>query len=177
MTPRATQALCIGFLAAQLLTLSACSDPSRYYNQARGYSIVLPEGWGIEVRSRGAWLLASRPSQKSRPVVEQITVSVRPDPQCGDLEQCFKYLWRRSKKRGTGVSKRFEEGETTIDSTEARWVIYTSVVGGWGDSKKVLKYVLLKDRRLCIISGSAPEEDFSTWRPLFERTAKSFRFE
>jgi hypothetical protein len=68
-----------------------------------------------------------------------------------------------------------ETGELTIDGVDARWFTFEFTSDGY--PMKAVGYTFIKDKRAYLIAGIAQAHQFMFYEGVFEKTARSFRFE
>jgi len=173
-----------GFLPAAAivigLSLTGCERPmpqasGRHVDQARGYSIEFPEGWGIQSQDDAALICALSPRDgKDDPFSENITVLVETFDEPRTLDEYTernRQTWLKEAK----AFKEHESGQATLDGVQARWIIHSQEVEGM--EQKILTYAVVRERRAYLILCNAQPGKFDEYRETFEKAVKSFRFE
>jgi len=146
----------------------------RYYDKEKVFSISFPDAW-IKIKSTNS-VLAQRTSEtgdKTHSLKENVSVSFKKiDPAIG-LEGYYQ-------KDISGLNvltdlKIFETGQSVIDNTDAKYIIYSSRMGKYDFTH--LSYFLVKNNMGFMIVCTAASDNFASSRSEFEKIASSFKFE
>lgn len=154
------------------------SSTSRFVDKGRGFSIALPSGWQQDKDALGTVVMAlSQKEGKSDNFRENINVVVEALSGKMSSKEYFDASQAAIKKVFHDQSFRLEKaGKEKLANNEFYWSVYTHKTPA-GSLAKVLQYVTVKDLRAYIITCSAAPDRFNKYRPTFDTSLKSFRFE
>ena len=163
-----------------VLTVTGCGKKTdhelgRYYNKQKGFSIKLPSGWELKQEYLKTTVAAFSPKDNAEDKFrENVNVLVE------DLSSVLsvrEYYEMNLTKMHQHI-KDFQEinsGQTTINNEPAMWLIYAHKMGPTEVKAKV--YYLVKGQRAYSITGAAVPELFDKYKPIFEMSVMSFKFE
>lgn len=150
------------------------AEPGRFYNLDKGFSIRLPEEWEVSKDKNGA---RSKPENFLDSFLENVQVIVIEFDKPTNLENFYKRDQEEFMK-GSEEYNKYEGGQTVIDNNEAKWVVESAQLKGWGHRHLTyLGYYLVKEHRGYLILCASTPVSFSKYRSKFEEIAKSFKFE
>jgi hypothetical protein len=156
--------------------LNACSskDPDRYYSKKDGFSIKLPMGWETKEEYRGFSVMSFCPqgnsAEQNRSTVSVYVVGM------GDsegLEELFDRGVAKIKPHLTNFQS--EKGYTSIDETDAKWLIFSGDGGTMNLKGKY--YYMVHDKQGFVIAYLGIPDNYDRYKRAFEETALSFEFE
>ncbi|MBU0687609.1 MAG: hypothetical protein KKB81_07175 [Candidatus Margulisbacteria bacterium] len=143
----------------------------RYVDENNDFSIIFPNGWDIEQRDHNK-VIAWCPSQDDgyRP---RIAIAITKNLIPLDLEAAFKSTIASIKMfSGDNV---IEEGEMAVNSNKAKWAVMLRK-DDKHESKSIV-YEFVRNRDDFTIFCYATADQFQKYKPIFDETVKSFRFE
>ncbi len=148
-------------------------ESDRYYSKNKSYSIILPDEWEKKEdygEGLSAYSPIEGPKDKFR---EYVMVDIEELSEDLSLDEYYSEILKVLNEQLPGFQQ-FENGQTTIDNTDAKWIILSLKLG---EEQKGLSYMLIKGRKAYGISLWAEPDSFSRFRSTFENMAQSFRFE
>lgn len=160
-----------------ILLLSGCSgkEPGRYYNSRDNFSIKFPEEWentegfmGTAVISRS--LLENNADQFR----ENVNVVVEQLPREMSLDE-YGAAGIQNLPRVITDFQEIENGATTINEHDAKWLMYSGRVGTI--RLKCKQFYMVHNKRGYVITCSATPETYDSYKYTFDDVAMSFQFE
>lgn len=173
------KSLCVAALAlaALAITVASCkrSEPGRYVNREKAFSIIVPAEWDIEERKMNTDVIAVSPGESAEDTFrENFNVLVESLPKEMTLDEYY--------MKGMPIFKEFAKefiqhagGFEEIDGEKFRYDVVSHKMGPL--RIKVLQYLYVKGKKGYLITFSAADDKFSNYEPMFREVAKGFRFE
>ncbi len=166
-----------GLVAAALvmIALGACSGENFGGDRSGGKecSIEFPEGWKTSME--GSAIVALAPFEDdSDPFQEAIGVIIEERDEETTLDK-FAAEILRERRAETPSLKVIGESSAKIDDTDAKVLVCDYSEPG-GEIRE-MNYLVVKGKIVAVISCSSQPHKFDQYRPMFEKTAKSFKFE
>ena len=166
-------------LAATFLAVAGASckksEPGRYVNREKGFSIVVPAEWDIEEKKMNTDMIAVSPGESAEDTFrENFNVLVESLPKEMTLDEYYMKgmpLFKEFAREFIQHAGGFEE----IDGEKFRYDIVSHKMGPL--RIKVLQYLYVKGKKGYLITFSAADDKFGNYEPMFKEVAKGFRFE
>jgi hypothetical protein len=156
---------------------NGCSskDPDRYYCKKDDFSLKLPKEWETKEGFMGSSVISLSPLENSADQFrENVNVVVEKMPGEMPLDEYFTGNIANMKKFFTEFQED-EKGNTSIDETDAKWLVYSGKMGTLSVKNKV--YFIIHDKRGYTITCSATPDGFARYKKTFDAIAYSFEFE
>lgn len=178
MTVCFSTALAAGKNSRKTNSIPPTSSATRFVDKGRGFSIALPTGWQQDKDAYGTVVMAlSQKEGKSDTFQENINVVVEALSGKMSSKEYFDASQTAIKKVFHDQSFRLEKsGKERLANNDFYWSVYVHKTQK-GALAKVLQYVTVKDLRAYIITCSASPDRFNKYKPTFDSSLKSFRFE
>ena len=157
--------LCLAVLMSCMITGcdSDPKEPGRYYNNSKGFSIKLPDGWSERKPEMGLVVQVSNPENSA-----QIGVQVQEIPEEKALDDAFKFMMTMMQRQGGQI---ISQGEADISGNNSRWFTCRY------RDEKLLEYLLKKDNNLYAIIFTSNADKFTeAFENEMREVAGSFRF-
>ncbi len=172
---------CVLSLAAAGLLLSGCSSPfsifARYveYKDAEnGFSIRFPAAWerqdGME---NVATAFISPPEYPNDAFRENVNVAIQSLHSSMLMEEVYVQNLNQIKALIPSFII-LEQGQEIISQAGVRWVIFKQEVSGF-DMQGIM-YIFIRNKRVFVINCIAATNKFPKYKPVFQKIAKSFKF-
>jgi hypothetical protein len=151
-------------------------EPGRYYNEKYGFSVNFPSGWELQNgREEGEVIMALSPFSDDQDLFQEcVNIVYESLPKKMDMDEYFNLSINNCRKELTDFEL-FEHGQASIGKYEAKRLVYSNRFDTL--QIKAEAYILMKGRKVYIITCSALPEQFDVYRDKFEEIAKSFRIE
>lgn len=168
--------LCAILVAAMMLPSScAKKETGRYYNRAKGFSVVFPATWEIREGYMGTAVIAINPEHSDSDAIrENVNVYIEEQGKSLRLDEYYALSLENMRKYLNDFTVR-KEGRSSIDGHDARWFICTHTQGRV--TLRVISYLLIKEHRAYVITCSASDAAFKPSMATFDSIARSFRLE
>lgn len=155
--------------------VSSAPEPGRYYNDELGFSIVLPEGWGVKKGKKEYRVVAMSTDEGGGDRFNDRIIITRFE---ASHDGALDYDIERAKRIMTNIFSDMsvhDEGEINIEGRRARWYICSA---NFQDKElKAYQFVVSKSYVGFVITCASELDEFDSRKDVFEKTAKSFRFE
>ena len=160
------------FLVAGILFSGClCRDKNRYYNDEKGFSLIIPGEWNKGTAQGGADLIILPPVNESLiPFRANLTVVVRDQKEDMTLGEYQTRTLEEIKSVLPGFQL-LSSGEEKIAGIKSAMVHFTNTLGTV--KVQVVQYTLLRKKKSISITFSAMPEDFTRFREGAEKTARS----
>lgn len=144
-----------------------------FENKAKNYSIEFPSNWDRkEVPPLDLVLFAPPAPGSMQPHASMNLVSEKVDMDVG-LDQFYNESVKNLSNELKDV-KIEESGNVNLNNAKSKWVLYTHVMQGVKFS--VLQYFIVHEHAIFLLTFSSVENEFSHFRPEFEKIASTFKF-
>ncbi len=169
----------IAFIFCTLGIGFAGEKSKRHLYKEKGFSIEIPTDWKmIKGKQNIIALIALSPQEKPSDKQCSLCVVVEPKPKgIETTDDCLKkhinYIGKTFKD-----FKKIDSGKTKIGDNEAAWLSYSFRMKKYNNIElKAIDYILVKGKRVYVLSFSAPIEAFSGFTKVFKEISGSFKFE
>lgn len=174
-------------LLVSILLMFSCTSKNEYEgfkvyeNKNAGFSIQYPEDWKFREdfgkdADLGSIVFLQSPSEGKHDLFFEnvhIFKEVLPD----SVKNVNDYLAYSKESLPSQLSEMeiLEEGKTEIDGESSRWIIFNFV----NNLQRVtsIGYMFYRDGKGLVLTATSRPEDFMSKRRLFEKIAKSIKFE
>lgn len=144
-----------------------------FQNSAKNYSIEFPSNWERkDVPPLDLVLFAPPAPGSMQPHASMNLVSEKVDMDVS-LDQFYSESVKNLANELKDV-KIEESGTVNLNNAKSKWVLYTHVMQGVKFS--VLQYFIVHEHAIYLLTFSSVENEFSHFRPEFEKIASSFKF-
>ena len=148
---------------------------SRYVDSNRGFSITLPTGWQQDKDALGTAIMAiSKKESESDAFRENINVVVETLQGTMSSKDYFEAS-QNAIKRVFQDFKLEKTGSAKLSGKDFYWSVFSHRTPK--NRAKVLQYVAVNGLRAYIVTCSSAPEKFDRFRPVFESSVKTFKFE
>lgn len=146
----------------------------RYTDKAKGYSIGYPKDWERLKGSKTAFAVAEKIHPNTGSYSESMNVVMIEVPRVITQDEFYKFFVEGTKRR-VDEFKVLQKESVVMGGENAVRVTYSGK--GRGVNFKVYAYMLIKGKKLYLVTCGAKEADFDKYKALFEKIANSFRYE
>ncbi len=159
----------------EIQDLSLTPPPNRYHSDKEGLSITFPQGWKITEQPISSIAVgAEAPASEVPGTCDVIVQEVASGTTLTDfVEANLKFIRNYQDYRDDA------RGQTTVDTLDAVWMVYSSVVtmDGHPITIKDLSYMFVRGARGYWTRCYTVDNQFDGLRDKFEEVLQSFRFD
>lgn len=149
-------------------------QPERFINKEKGFSLVLPKGWKQKTDGIAPVMALSPQEGPKDQFPENINVIVDSLPQPVPVEAVATSAIAFARKAMKDL-KVLGRGSLMVEGNETRWWAFEHRVAE--RRLKAQQFIFVSGTRYYVITCSALPTTFARYKPHFEKSVKSFRFE